>query len=180
MMALTTETAGTSETSVNFYQTARRYNAEQSRLHTSRRENLKSHCEVYVKLYLDMRAVCKMTVFCPSTMTCLQRMSSKCSSNNTDKLSVTPIIIGLTFAFTFLHYSYSPHAFTDFLRHVILRVITSFVCWTRLPFIFLIDLAPFVLFFTSLLPLLGHYLLRSCYCDATSLQQQLANSNQPN
>jgi hypothetical protein len=33
----------TSETSVNFYQTTRRNNAEDSHLHTCRRENLKSH-----------------------------------------------------------------------------------------------------------------------------------------
>jgi hypothetical protein len=34
------EAAGTSETSVNFYQTTRRYNPEDSHLHTNRRENL--------------------------------------------------------------------------------------------------------------------------------------------
>jgi hypothetical protein len=33
----------TSETSVNFYQTTRRFNPEDSYLHTRRRENLKSH-----------------------------------------------------------------------------------------------------------------------------------------
>jgi hypothetical protein len=37
------ETAGTTETSVNFYQTIRRNNPEDSHLHTRRRENLKSH-----------------------------------------------------------------------------------------------------------------------------------------
>jgi hypothetical protein len=37
------EAASTSETSVNFYQTARRYNPEASHLHTRRRENLKSY-----------------------------------------------------------------------------------------------------------------------------------------
>jgi hypothetical protein len=37
------ETAGTSETSVNLYQTARRNNPVDSHLHTRRRENLKSH-----------------------------------------------------------------------------------------------------------------------------------------
>jgi hypothetical protein len=37
------EAARTSETSVNFYQTTRRYNPEESDLHTRRRENLKSH-----------------------------------------------------------------------------------------------------------------------------------------
>jgi hypothetical protein len=37
------EAASTSETSVNFYQTTRRNNPEDSHLHTCRRENLKSH-----------------------------------------------------------------------------------------------------------------------------------------
>jgi hypothetical protein len=37
------EAAGTYETSVNFYQTTRRSNPEDSHLHTRRRENLKSH-----------------------------------------------------------------------------------------------------------------------------------------
>jgi hypothetical protein len=36
------EASSTSETSVNFYQTSRRNNSEDSRLHTRRRENLKS------------------------------------------------------------------------------------------------------------------------------------------
>jgi hypothetical protein len=35
--------ASTSETLVNFYQTTRRYNPEDSHLHTHRRENLKSY-----------------------------------------------------------------------------------------------------------------------------------------
>jgi hypothetical protein len=37
------EAARTSETLVNFYQTTRRYNPEDSHLHTNRRENLKSY-----------------------------------------------------------------------------------------------------------------------------------------
>jgi hypothetical protein len=37
------EAQSTSETSVNFYQTTRRNNSEDSHLHTRRRENLKSH-----------------------------------------------------------------------------------------------------------------------------------------
>jgi hypothetical protein len=37
------EAASTSETSVNFYQTTRRYNPEDSHLHTRSRENLKSY-----------------------------------------------------------------------------------------------------------------------------------------
>jgi hypothetical protein len=41
--ALMMEAARTSETLVNFYQTTRHYNPEDSRLHTHRRENLKSY-----------------------------------------------------------------------------------------------------------------------------------------
>jgi hypothetical protein len=41
--ALKMEIARTSETSVNFYQTTRRYNQEDSHLRIHRRENLKSH-----------------------------------------------------------------------------------------------------------------------------------------
>jgi hypothetical protein len=39
------EVARTSETLVNFYQTTRRYNPEDSHLRTHRRENLKSYFE---------------------------------------------------------------------------------------------------------------------------------------
>jgi hypothetical protein len=39
------EAARTSETLVNFYQTTRRYNPEDSHLRTHRRENLKSNLE---------------------------------------------------------------------------------------------------------------------------------------
>jgi hypothetical protein len=42
-IALMMEAARTSETLVNFYQTTRRYNPEDSHLHTHRRENLKSY-----------------------------------------------------------------------------------------------------------------------------------------
>jgi hypothetical protein len=41
-IAMMTEAASTSETLVNFYQTAQ-HNSEDSHLHTCRRENLKSH-----------------------------------------------------------------------------------------------------------------------------------------
>jgi hypothetical protein len=41
--ALMMEVASTYETSVNFYQTTRRNNPEESHLHTRRRENLKYH-----------------------------------------------------------------------------------------------------------------------------------------
>jgi hypothetical protein len=42
LIALMMEAARTSETLVNFYQTTRRYNPEDSRLRTHRHENLKS------------------------------------------------------------------------------------------------------------------------------------------
>jgi hypothetical protein len=42
-IALMMEAARTSETMVNFYQTTRRYNPEDSHLQTHRRENLKSY-----------------------------------------------------------------------------------------------------------------------------------------
>jgi hypothetical protein len=42
-IALMMEVAMTSETLVNFYQTTRCYNPEDSNLHTHRRENLKSY-----------------------------------------------------------------------------------------------------------------------------------------
>jgi hypothetical protein len=47
MSALMMETACTSETSVNVYQTTRRYNPEDRHLHTRRRENLKSYFNLY-------------------------------------------------------------------------------------------------------------------------------------
>jgi hypothetical protein len=42
-MMMMMEAASASETSVNFYQTTRRYKPEDSHLHTRRRENLKSY-----------------------------------------------------------------------------------------------------------------------------------------
>jgi hypothetical protein len=42
-MAMMMEAARTSETLVNFYQITRRYNPEDSHLHTLRRENLQSY-----------------------------------------------------------------------------------------------------------------------------------------
>jgi hypothetical protein len=42
-IALMMEAARTSETLVNFYQTTRRYNPEDSHLRTHRRENLKPY-----------------------------------------------------------------------------------------------------------------------------------------
>jgi hypothetical protein len=43
IIALMMEAARTSETLINFYQTTRCYNPEDSHLHTHRRENLKSY-----------------------------------------------------------------------------------------------------------------------------------------
>jgi hypothetical protein len=43
LIAMMMEAASTSEMSVNFYQTTRHYNPEDSHLHTRSRENLKSH-----------------------------------------------------------------------------------------------------------------------------------------
>jgi hypothetical protein len=47
------EAASTSETSVNFYQTTRRSNPEDSRLHTRGRENRRSHivCKILARVY---------------------------------------------------------------------------------------------------------------------------------
>jgi hypothetical protein len=53
------EAASTSETLVNFYQTTRRYNPEDSHLHTRRRENLRSYIFViylgFSRLIRDVR-----------------------------------------------------------------------------------------------------------------------------
>jgi hypothetical protein len=43
MITLMMEAARTSETLLNFYHTTRRYNPEDSHLHTHRRENLESY-----------------------------------------------------------------------------------------------------------------------------------------
>jgi hypothetical protein len=45
IVALMMEAARTSETLVNFYKTTRRYNPEDSHLHTRCRENLKSYLD---------------------------------------------------------------------------------------------------------------------------------------
>jgi hypothetical protein len=51
--ALMWEAASASETSVNFYQTTRRNNPEDSHLHTHRSENLKSQTESIVCCTVD-------------------------------------------------------------------------------------------------------------------------------
>jgi hypothetical protein len=53
--AMMMEAAHTSETSVNFYQTTRRYNPEDSHLNSRRRENPKSYL---VEVYRRFRAAC--------------------------------------------------------------------------------------------------------------------------
>jgi hypothetical protein len=47
MIVLMMEAASTSETSVFFYQTTRRNNAEDSNIHTCRRENMNSHLGIF-------------------------------------------------------------------------------------------------------------------------------------
>jgi hypothetical protein len=58
-------------------------------------------CEINEALLLKMWAVPRMTFFCNYTEECLPGMSSGCYWNDSDKLSVAPVIIGVTFAFTF-------------------------------------------------------------------------------
>jgi hypothetical protein len=50
MMTMMMETATTSVTPVNVYQTTRRNNPEDSHLHTRHRENLKSHPDILAYL----------------------------------------------------------------------------------------------------------------------------------
>jgi hypothetical protein len=55
---LMAEAASTRETSVIFYQTARRCNPEDSHLHTRRRENLRSQVtEVNISIFLKLQAL---------------------------------------------------------------------------------------------------------------------------
>jgi hypothetical protein len=51
LIALMMEAARTSETLVNFYQTTRRYNTEDSHLRTHRRENLKSELFMFQEIF---------------------------------------------------------------------------------------------------------------------------------
>jgi hypothetical protein len=52
------ETASTSETSVNLYQTTRRNSPEDSHLHTRRRENFKSYLMPVTTCILDEYYTC--------------------------------------------------------------------------------------------------------------------------
>jgi hypothetical protein len=55
-IAMMMEAAGTSETLVNFYQTTRSYNPEDSHLLTDRRENLRSYL-IMTELYSHVPSV---------------------------------------------------------------------------------------------------------------------------
>jgi hypothetical protein len=55
MIALMMEAARTSETLVNFYQTTRRYNPEDSHLRSHRRENLKSYLQTSLMKKADIK-----------------------------------------------------------------------------------------------------------------------------
>jgi hypothetical protein len=65
------EAARTSETLVNFYQTARRYNPEESHLHTHHRENLKSKLTECFKPWKLLEIQMLIISYVNSTCTCL-------------------------------------------------------------------------------------------------------------
>jgi hypothetical protein len=76
IIALIMEAVRTSETSVNFYQTTRRYNPEDSRLHTRRREKLKSNPPPFfrtpfIKAYIPHTKTSGNTVLCILILTLL-------------------------------------------------------------------------------------------------------------
>jgi hypothetical protein len=61
VIALMMEAAQASETLVNFYQSTRRYNPEDSHLHTHRRENLRSY---FIFLVVFSLKVCDQNFVC--------------------------------------------------------------------------------------------------------------------
>jgi hypothetical protein len=61
--ALMMQAANTSETSVNFYQTTRRYNPEDSHFHTRSRENLKSCFVLTVRKNPSFTIICFYAIF---------------------------------------------------------------------------------------------------------------------
>jgi hypothetical protein len=75
-IALMMETAGlrTSETSVNFNVTARRYIPEDSELHIRRRENLKSH--KFLTYFLSTTANTAIMTDFPDSTVCFQLQSN--------------------------------------------------------------------------------------------------------
>jgi hypothetical protein len=62
-IALMMEAAGTSETLVNFYQSTRRYNPEDSHLRTHHRKNLKSYSFHFVSDIKSIFALSVMSLF---------------------------------------------------------------------------------------------------------------------
>jgi hypothetical protein len=71
LIALMMEAARTSETLVNFYQTTRRYNPEDSHLRTHRRKNLKSYLGITLSCFSTPRKHLPQQLL--STFTCSQR-----------------------------------------------------------------------------------------------------------
>jgi hypothetical protein len=54
LFTLMMEATNISETSVNFYQTTRRNNPEDSHLHARRRENLKSQTAILIVVFITL------------------------------------------------------------------------------------------------------------------------------
>jgi hypothetical protein len=79
LIALMTEAAKSSKTLVNFYQTKRRYNSEDSHLCTNRRENLKSYILVlssHLRLGLPSGLLPSGSVVCTSHISHARHMPS--------------------------------------------------------------------------------------------------------
>jgi hypothetical protein len=88
LFALMMEAACTSEGSVNFFQTTRRNNPEDSHLHYRRRENLKSHKSDIVTLhkkpsvYLVLIPVGQYNPVLREARNLLRRFYTSCSTDN--------------------------------------------------------------------------------------------------